>query len=138
MIRLICLFICMAPPVLAEMVVPVRTLPAQTVITAGDVILRDGSADGVIADPDAVIGLETRIALFAGRPIRLSDVGTPAVVDRNQILPLIYNRGGLVIATDGRALDRAGPGEVIRVMNIASRSTVTARIGADGAAYVTN
>ena len=37
---------------------------------------------------------------------------------------------------EGRALDRAGPGDVIRVMNLSSRTTVSARVGLDGAAYV--
>ena len=43
------------------------------------------------------------------------------------------------IATTGGItdpLDRAGPGDLIRVMNLSSRSTVTARVGSDGAAYV--
>ncbi|WP_373487298.1 flagella basal body P-ring formation protein FlgA, partial [Blastomonas sp.] len=41
-------------------------------------------------------------------------------------------------STDGRALGRAGVGDVIRVMNLTSRTTVTAQIGADGAAYVSH
>ncbi|EPX84160.1 Flagellar basal body P-ring biosynthesis protein [Rubellimicrobium thermophilum DSM 16684] len=36
----------------------------------------------------------------------------------------------------GRALDRAGVGETVRVMNLDSRVTVTARMGADGMAHV--
>ncbi|MEJ6396360.1 flagellar basal body P-ring formation chaperone FlgA [Yoonia sp. 208BN28-4] len=136
MIRLALILIGLASSGFADMVVPVRTLPAQTLISAGDIALRDGAMPGGVSDPSQIIGKEARIALFAGRPIRLTDVGAPAIVERNQILSLIYNRGGLVIATEGRALDRAGAGELIRVMNIASRSTVSARIGADGAAYV--
>jgi len=80
--------------------------------------------------------MEARVALYAGRPIRQGDVGPPAVVDRNQIIPLVYMRSGVMISTEGRALDRAGPGDLIRVMNLSSRSTVTARVGSDGAAYV--
>ena len=49
---------------------------------------------------------------------------------------MIFTGTAIQIATEGRALDRAGPGDVIRVMNLSSRNTVTARIGADGAAHV--
>ncbi|RYG91625.1 flagellar basal body P-ring formation protein FlgA [Loktanella sp. IMCC34160] len=121
---------------LAEIVVAARTIPAQTVIGPDDLLLRDLDVPGGVADPALLVGMEARVALYAGRPIRPGDVGMPAVVERNQIIPLIYDRGGLYIATEGRALDRAGPGDLIRVMNLASRSTVSARIGADGAAYV--
>lgn len=120
----------------AETVVAARTIRAHTVIAASDLLLRDVIIPGGVSDPEFLIGMEARVALYAGRPIRPGDVGFPAVVERNQILPLIYNRSGLSITTDGRALDRAGPGDVIRVMNLASRSTVSARIGIDGAAYV--
>jgi flagella basal body P-ring formation protein FlgA len=91
---------------------------------------------GAVADPAEIVGLEARVALYPGRPIRPGDVGLPAVVERNQVVPLIFQRGTLLITAEGRALDRAGPGDVIRVMNVASRTTVSARVGADGAAYV--
>ncbi|WP_340425144.1 flagellar basal body P-ring formation chaperone FlgA [Yoonia sp. GPGPB17] len=58
------------------------------------------------------------------------------VVERNQIVPLLFEKNGLIISTDGRALGRAGPGDTIRVMNIGSRTTVSATIGNDGVAYV--
>ncbi|MEO0929447.1 MAG: flagellar basal body P-ring formation chaperone FlgA [Pseudomonadota bacterium] len=121
---------------MADTVVATRTIPAQAIIMAEDVILNGSDVPGSVSDPDDIIGMEARVALFAGRPIRPQDVGFPAIVERNQIIALFYQRGGLVISTEGRALGRAGPGDVIRVMNISSRSTVTARIGADGAGYV--
>ena len=130
------ILILLASPVAAEIVVPARTIPAQALIGPEDLLLRDLDAPGSISDPELIIGMEARVALFSGRPIRPSDIMLPAVVSRNQIIPLIYSQSGIVISTDGRALDRAGPGEMIRVMNLASRSTVTARIGVDGVAYV--
>lgn len=123
-------------PAAADTVVPTRTLPAQTVIGPEDVAVKPGTVPGAVEDPARLIGMETRVALYAGRPVRPADVGFPAVVERNQIVTLIFSTAGLHIATDGRALERAGPGDMIRVMNLSSRSTVRARMGADGAAYV--
>lgn len=123
-------------PARAEVLVPVRTIPAQSVIGPVDIQVSDLVVPGAMTDPDAVIGMEARVALYPGRPIQPGDLALPATVERNAILPLVYAAGNLHIATEGRALDRAGPGDVIRVMNLASRTTVTARIGADGVAYV--
>jgi flagella basal body P-ring formation protein FlgA len=130
------LLVLAALPAQAEILVPVRTIPAQTVISPGDLVESDLVVPGAITDSAAIIGMEARVALYAGRPIAPGDVGLPATVERNAILPLVYVSAGLHIATEGRALDRAGPGDLIRVMNLSSRTTVTARVGADGAAYV--
>lgn len=133
---LVLVLIALASPSVAEIVVPVRTIPPQSVIVAGDLGLSDAEVPGAVSEPSQAIGLEARVALYPGRPIRPQDLGPPAVVERNAIVPLVFRRGNLLITAEGRALDRAGPGEVIRVMNIESRTTVTARLGVDGAAYV--
>ncbi len=134
--RYIAVLCILAAPISADTVVAARTLPAQTLIVAEDLILRDQNVPGSVEVPADIIGMEAKVAIYAGRPIRPGDVGFPAVVERNEIITLHYESSGLVISTEGRALGRAGPGEIIRVMNISSRSTVTALIGADGAGYV--
>lgn len=135
MIRCLALIL-LATPVAAEVVVTTRTIPARSIIAAEDLALRDLDVPGAVGSFDEIVGMEARVALYANRPVRPGDVGFPAIVERNQILPLIYATGTLLITTEGRALDRAGPGDAIRVMNLDSRNTVTAVIGADGAGYV--
>ena len=137
MIRFFILSLLCGMPASADTIVAARTIPANTLIGPGDVLVNAQTVPGGVSDPAVIIGKEARVALYAGRPIRAADVGFPAVVERNQIIALHYQNNGLVISTDGRALGRAGPGDIIRVMNISSRTTVTAQIGADGAAYVT-
>lgn len=140
MSRLLILLAALLAPVAgwAETLVAARTIRAQELIGPEDLMIRDVDMIGGVSDPAHVIGMEARVALYAGRPIRPGDIGPPSVVDRNQIIPLLYSSGGLTISTEGRALDRAGPGEVIRVMNLSSRTTVSARIDENGAAHVTN
>ena len=128
----------LAGPASAEMLVAARTIPASQIISAADLDLRGTSASGALSDPAEVIGMEARVALYPGRPIRAGDIGPPAVVERNQIITLVYRGGGLTITTEGRALERAGPGDMIRVMNLASRSTITATISEDGAGHVSH
>lgn len=136
MIRLVLVLTLLGTAVAAEIVVPARTIPAQHIIGPEDLTHRDMVVPGAVTDPDMVIGMEARVALYAGRPIHQDDIGFPSIIDRNQIVPLVYQSGALFIATEGRALDRAGPGDLIRVMNLSSRATVMARIGTDGSAYV--
>ena len=135
MIRFL-IFLIFASPATAETVVAARTIQAQTIIAPSDLAMQATTLPGGESDPELLIGMEARVALYAGRPIRVSDIGFPAIVDRNQLIPLVYDANGLVIRTEGRALGRAGVGEIIRVMNMTSRNTVSARIGSDGAAYV--
>ncbi|KJZ21151.1 flagellar basal body P-ring formation chaperone FlgA [Loktanella sp. S4079] len=138
MIRFFALFCCIGVSASADTVLAARTIPAQSTIMPEDILVNSRTIPGAVSDPAQIIGMEARVALYAGRPIREGDVGFPAVVERNQIIALHYNQHGLSITTEGRALGRAGPGDRIRVMNISSRSTVTAQIGADGAGYVAN
>lgn len=134
--RALVLWLLLAGPLAAETVVASRTIRPEEIIGPGDLVLGEGSAVGGITDPAQLVGKEARRALYAGRPVRPGDVGPPAVVERNAIIPLVYTRNGVTISTEGRALDRAGPGDVIRVMNLASRATVSARIGPNGAGHV--
>jgi flagella basal body P-ring formation protein FlgA len=116
----------------ADSLVATRTLRAETILAPADMTLVAAMIPGALDDPALALGQEARVTLYAGRPIRAADIGPPAIVDRNQIVPLVYAGGGLSILTEGRALGRGGIGDVIRVMNLASRSTVSGRIGAGG------
>ncbi len=136
MIRFCALLAVLASPIAAETVVAARTIPAQSLIQSEDVAFINQEVPGGISDAAALIGMEARVALYAGRPIRSGDVALPAVVERNQIIRLYFESNGLVIITEGRALGRAGPGDLLSVMNMSSRTTVSARIGEDGAGYV--
>ena len=116
----------------AEIVVPTRTIRAKEIISATDLELKPQQVTGVVTDPATLIGQEARIALYPGRPIRVGDVGPPALVDRNDLVVLVFDRQPLSISAEGRALGRGAVGERIRVMNLSSRTTVTGVIRPDG------
>lgn len=120
----------------ADSVVATRTLRAQTVIVPEDLTLVAADLQGALADPAAAYGLETRVAVYAGRPVRPEDLGPPTLVQRNQLVMLVYVSDALAISVEGRALARGSEGELVQALNLASRSTVTGRIGPDGVIYV--
>ena len=130
------LLLLLCGPAIAESVVATRTIPAQSFIGPEDVTVVEAALHGALTDPSDAFGQETRVAIYAGKPVRLSDLGPPTLVERTQLVPLIYRSGGLAISTEGRALARGSEGEVIRIMNLGSRTTVSGRIGPDGAVYV--
>lgn len=125
------LLCCSVSPALADMVVATRMIRPQEILAAGDLLLKPDVDGGDVTLHD-LIGQEARVALYPGRPVHARDVGPPTVIDRNQIVPLIYQRGGLQIVTEGRSLTRAGVGEYVRVMNLSSRNTVSGRVSPDG------
>lgn len=130
------LFLILPGMAMADSVVATRTIRAQTVVQADDLTLVAAAIPNALGNLADAVGQEARISIYAGRPILAADLGPPAVVDRNQIVPLAYQSGALAILTEGRALARGGVGDVIRVMNLASRSTVLGRIAANGTVLV--
>ena len=120
-------------PALADVLVTARTLRAGTQITANDLsVIRGNPPDGTARTPAEVVGMEARVTLYAGRPIPLGSLSEPALVERNQLVSLVFSHAGLEIRADGRALGRGGAGETIRIMNLASRSTVSGRVAGPG------
>lgn len=125
-----------APPAFADSLVATRTIRAQTELRAEDMTSVEMEIPGALSDPSAAIGQEARVVIYAGKPILSQELGPSAIIERNQIIPLAYSAGGLSILTEGRALSRGGVGDVIDVMNLASRSKVNGQIGPDGVVRV--
>ena len=111
-----------------------HTLPAGTVISAGDVM----SAPDAPEETPFAIGLQTRVTIYEGRAIVAAQLRPAVLVSRNQIVRLVYQRSQLMIEAEGRALAEGAAGDSIRVMNVASRSTIFARVNPDGTLSVTN
>ena len=132
--RFLYLTLALAMPVAAhaEMVVSNRTIRAKEIISATDLDMKATNASGAITNPQDLIGQEARVALYPGRPIRDGDVGPPAIVDRNDLVVLVFDRRPLSITAEGRALGRGAVGDRIRVMNLSSRTTVTGHVRPDG------
>ena len=130
------LLLALTSPASGESLVATRTIRAKTLVAVEDLTLVSADLPGALTDPDQAVGLEARVAIYAGKPVRPGDLGPPTLVDRNQLVTLVYLSGSLAISTEGRALARGSVGDDVRVMNLGSRNTVTGRIGPDGTVYV--
>ncbi|QUJ78077.1 flagellar basal body P-ring formation protein FlgA [Sulfitobacter albidus] len=137
--RWLCILLTLAAlPSWAETVVSARTIRAQHIITEMDVTFANIDRPNAFSRLSDVIGQEARVALYAGRPILVGDIGPPAIVDRNQIVLMRYGAHGILISTEGRALERGGIGDRIRIMNLGSRAVLFGQVQADGTIEVRN
>lgn len=134
---LILLVVLCGQQAVADVVTPVRTLRPGTLIAPADLTVKPGERPGAFDRISDVAGQEARTALYAGRPIPFDAIGPPALINRNQIVSLRFEGNGLMIATDGRALERGGIGDRVRIMNLTSRATLFGYVQADGTVKVT-
>lgn len=128
--------VCLPWSAAAESLVALRAIPAQTVLSEADFTSVDAVIPGAVRLSAEAVGLQVRRAIYPGRPILARDLGPPVLVARNGLVRMRYLRGGLEIASEGRALDKGELGEVIRVMSLGSRTVVSGRVLADGSIAV--
>ncbi len=115
-------------PAPAQEVLATHTLRVGTVLEEGDLKVPGGDEARGWELIAALVGLETRRAIYTGRPVVAADLGPPTLVRRNAVVVMLYSDRGLGIRTEGRALDSGGAGEVVRVLNLTSRRPVLATV----------
>lgn len=118
--------------VAAETVVATSTLRAQQTLTKDNVRLEPTDIPGGAGSLDEVLGFELKQAVYAGRPIMLSNLNKAAIIERNQPVRAFFVRNGLTIVVEARALERGSVGDIIQIMNLASRNTLYAEVTHDG------
>ncbi len=125
-----------ASPAIAETLVATRVVRPAEVITAADFAVAAQGTKGALASDADIVGLEAKVTLYPGRPILPEYVGAAAIIERNQPITLVFRKGPLTISTDARALSRGAVGDLVKVMNLASRTTVSGRIMQNGSVVV--
>lgn len=78
----------------------------------------------LIASADDLVGMVPRRPLRAGDPIRISDLAKPILVEKNQIISVVYAAPGITLSMRGRAQSAGSKGETIRVQNLNSKRLV--------------
>ena len=127
-----------AVPAAADTVIAAKNLRPGMIVSALDVKLVEAEIPGGFQLLEDVIGQEARVVLYAGRPVLPNDIGPPALIDRNQIVTLIYTAGPMTILAEGRSLGRGAVGDRVRVMNLSSRTTITGSVSPNGDVIVSN
>ena len=89
------------------------------------------------ADPERVVGRETRRALEIGEVVRFGHLQTKALIRRGQDVSVRTVRGSIVVTTIAKARSDAGEGEIVELeAKDRSGRRFTARVAGDGRAVM--
>jgi len=112
----------------AEAVVATRQLKRGQVIRPGDVIAErrpraEVGNDGV-SRIDLAIGMAAQRPLNGGQPLKQADLMKPEMVQRNEMVTLVFEVPGVTLTMRGKALETGAEGDTIGVVNLESKRTV--------------
>ena len=111
-----------------EAAVLARDVERNEVLKSSDVITErrpKAEVGGDAAVRDRAVGMQMRKQLRAGQALRVADLAKPDLVQRDQTVTLIYESTGLYLTIRGKALEGGTEGDVVSVINLQSKRTVS-------------
>jgi flagellar basal body P-ring formation protein FlgA len=123
-----------------EAAVLARGVERNEVLRSSDVLIERRPRAEVGNDPtsrDSAVGMQARRQLRAGQALRTSDLAKPDLVTRDQNVTLVYESSGLYLTIRGKALEGGTEGDVVNVLNLQSKRTVSGIVVGRGQVSVT-
>jgi flagella basal body P-ring formation protein FlgA len=123
-----------------EAAVLARTIERNEIVKSSDVVLERRPKAEVGAEAparDRAVGMQARRQLRAGQAIRAADLSKPDLVQRDQNVTLIYDAPGIYLTMRGKALDNGTEGDVVNVMNLQSKRTLSGTVTGRGQVSIT-
>jgi flagella basal body P-ring formation protein FlgA len=77
-----------------------------------------------IINAEELIGMTPRRVMIAGQPIRATEVEAPKIINRGDMVTMIFKKGALTLTAQGKALQPGTKGDAIRVVNTGSNKAV--------------
>ena len=111
-----------------EAAILARGVERNEIIKSSDVTIERRPKSEVgndVASRDRTVGMQARRQLRAGAAVKASDLAKPDLVQRDQSVMLIYETSGLYLTIRGKALEGGTEGDVVSVLNLQSKRTVT-------------
>ena len=111
-----------------EAAILTRGIDRNEVIKGSDVVIerRPKAEVGVdVAGRDRAVGMQARKQLRAGQALKTADLARPDLVQRDQSVTLIYEAAGLYLTARGKAVEGGTEGDVVNVLNLQSKRTIT-------------
>lgn len=112
-----------------------QLLPVATARLAASTVLRDEDLrmarvrsslvrEDVVESPAEAVGKEIRHQIQPGQPIRRGELAQPALVLKGRAVRMTLQTPGLILIGEGQALESAGLGEPVKVLNTASHAVL--------------
>ena len=124
-----------------EAAVLVRAVERNEVLKSSDVVVERRPKAEVGSDAavrDRAVGMQARRQIRAGQPLKVADLAKPDLVQRDQNVTLIYESPGLYLTVRGKALEVGTEGDVVSVMNLQSKRTVSGVVTGRGQVTISN
>jgi flagella basal body P-ring formation protein FlgA len=105
-----------------------RGVERNEILKSSDVLIERRPKSEVgndVASRDGAVGMQARRQLRAGQALRAADLTKPDLVTRDQNVTLIYESSGLYLTIRGKALEGGTEGDVVNVLNLQSKRTVS-------------
>ena len=118
-----------------EAAVLARNVERSEVLKSSDVLVERRAKSEVGSDAtsrDRAVGMQARRQLRAGQALRVADLARPDLVQRDQSVTLIYEATGLYLTVRGKAMESGTEGDVVNVMNLQSKRTVSGTVTGRG------
>jgi flagella basal body P-ring formation protein FlgA len=80
---------------------------------------------GDAAARNVAVGMQMRRQARAGQALRVADLAKPDLVQRDDNVTLIYESSGLYLTIRGKAVENGTEGDVVNVVNLQSKRTVS-------------
>ncbi|MFL5284837.1 MAG: flagellar basal body P-ring formation chaperone FlgA [Rhodopila sp.] len=130
--------ICLPALVALALVVAGRTAAAEDVwhavrsLAPGDIVRSEdvtpqapfGRVRNAMPSAAAIVGLEVKRRIYAGRDIAQTEVGAITAVKASTMVTVLWKSGDLSLELQGRALEAGAIGDEIRILNPTSLRTI--------------
>jgi len=123
-----------------EAAVLARNIDRNEVLKSSDVVVERRPKAEVGADAatrDRAVGMQARRQLRAGQALKTADLAKPDLVTRDQTVTLVYESTGLYLTIRGKALEGGTEGDVVSVVNLQSKRTVSGTVIGRGQVAIT-
>ncbi|HVZ52225.1 MAG TPA: flagellar basal body P-ring formation chaperone FlgA [Pseudolabrys sp.] len=119
-----------------EVLTVARQIERGTVLKDADVMVerrpRADVARDMLTDRDQAVGLAARAVLQPGRPLRGTELMRPQVVQRDDVVTLMYEVPGIKLTMRGKATEAGAVGDTISVLNEQTKRVVQATVAGPG------
>lgn len=119
-----------------EVAVVTKVLPRGHRLTSQDLELQPIPEQELepshIRDPQEVLGMEVRNGVRPGQPLDRSNLRTPIVVHRGDLIEVRVMGGGVVVTTNAKALSDGSAADLIEIETLDPRKRLLARVVQSG------
>jgi len=125
-----------------EVVMVTRPIERGAVLRAADLTVerrpRAEVARDTVAGIDHAVGLAARNVIRPGQPLRGADLTRPEIVQRGQMVTLVFEAPGLTLTMRGKATESGAEGDTVSVLNEQSKRTVQGVVAGPGHVVVSS